>query len=78
MKEHRDIEDYNDKVNREAIYEYLLENNIATKKEIDLVCMVSGFNEEVLNKILLIRTGFQDVGNHIRYTIGYTHSDLPA
>lgn len=40
--------------------EYLIENGIATEKEISLVCDINGYNQETLNDILYARTGYRD------------------
>jgi len=43
-------------------YDYLVENEIATEKEINLVTCINGYKEETLDDILYVRTGehFED------------------
>jgi len=42
--------------------DYLIENGIATEKEIQLVTCINGWKEETLDDILYVRTGehFED------------------
>lgn len=42
------------------MYETLIEYNVATADEIDLVCSIGGFNEIVLTNILYARTAYND------------------
>lgn len=39
--------------------QYLIENNIATKEEITLVCNINGHSQETLDDILYARTGYR-------------------
>lgn len=39
--------------------QYLIENNIATKEEITLVCNIVGHTQEALDDILYARTGYR-------------------
>lgn len=43
------------------IYDYIIENGIATEKETRLVTCINGFNEEALNDIVFARTGYRDI-----------------
>lgn len=42
----------------DTIYDYLIDNEIATKNEIDLVTYINGDNVTSLLDILYVRTGF--------------------
>lgn len=42
------------------MWDYLLENEIATQDEIELICAINGQNEESLKDILYVRTGYRD------------------
>ena len=46
---------------QDAIWDYLVDNGIATKDEIALVTSINGYNEEALNDILFCRTGYRSV-----------------
>ena len=43
------------------IYDYILNNDIATKDEIRLVTSINGYNEESLNSIIYSRTGYRSI-----------------
>lgn len=45
----------------ENIEDYLIENNIATEEEIDLVSYINGYTVETLNDILYVRTGYRSI-----------------
>ena len=42
------------------LYDFILENGIATESEIDLVTNINGYNEDALNAIIYSRTGYHD------------------
>ncbi len=50
---------FDDRVNR--IWEFVVERDIATDEEIQLVVSINGYNEETLNNILYARTGYHDI-----------------
>lgn len=41
-------------------YEYLINNDICTEDEVELVTAIAGYNDEVLENILYYRTGYND------------------
>ena len=43
------------------MYNKLIELNIATEEEIDLVCCINGYIIDTLNDILYARTGYRDI-----------------
>ena len=45
----------------EELYDYLVEFDIATEKEIGLVCSINGTNLESLESILYVRTGYRSL-----------------
>ena len=47
--------------NEEELYDYLVEFDIATEKEIGLVCSINGTNLESLESILYVRTGYRSL-----------------
>lgn len=45
----------------EKIQRYIIEHEIATESECDLVTKINSFNEDALNDILYVRTGYRDI-----------------
>ena len=48
-----------DKLNK--IFDFIVEWNIATEEEIQLVTKINGWNEESLNDIIYVKTGYRDM-----------------
>jgi len=40
------------------IWDYIIENGIATEEELKLVTCINGFNGEALNGVIYARTGY--------------------
>ena len=40
-------------------YEWLIEMNIATEEELQLITDINGYSEETLNDVLYCRTGYR-------------------
>lgn len=49
----------------EEVIDYLIENDIATREEIDLVTGINGHNEESIDDIIFYRTGYQDIEQYL-------------
>lgn len=47
-------------MNIEKMWDLLLENEIATEDELQLVTSINGYNEQALLDILYCRTGYRD------------------
>ena len=45
----------------EELYDYLMDYEIASEKEISLVCSINGTNLDSLESILYSRTGYRDL-----------------
>ena len=45
----------------EELYDYLMDYEIVTEKEISLVCSINGTNLDSLESILYSRTGYRDL-----------------
>lgn len=43
------------------IWEYLIEQQIATEEELQLITDINGYNEQALNDVLYARTGYRDI-----------------
>ena len=48
-----------DKLNE--IFDFIIEWEIATEDEIQLVTKINGWNEESLNDIIYVKTGYRDM-----------------
>ena len=51
----------------EEKYNCLVENNVATDNEINLVVKIIGYTEEALDNILFVRTGYTNFESYIYY-----------
>ena len=49
------------------IYDTMLELQICTFEEIELVTNINGYNEQALNDIVYARTGYQDLDQYVEY-----------
>lgn len=47
------------------LWDYLIENQIATKKELELVTYINGYNLNSLNDVLEVRTGYKDLEQYL-------------
>lgn len=45
----------------EDIYELMIEYNIATEEEINLITCINGYNIESLEDIIFVRTGYHNI-----------------
>ena len=43
------------------IWDYLVDYEIATEKELQLITCINGYNEESLNAVLYARTGYRSI-----------------
>lgn len=48
-------------LNASAIYEFIIENQLATEESLDLLGSVAGYNEETFNRAIYCLTGFHDI-----------------
>ena len=48
-------------MNLEQMWDYILENGIATDEELRLVIQINGYNKTSLNDIIYARTGYEDI-----------------
>ena len=44
-----------------TVWDYIVENGIATEEEISLVTSINGTNEDTFNSILYCRTGYRSL-----------------
>lgn len=47
--------------NLNTLYDKIVEYGIATEKEINLVTSINGWNEEAMNDIIYVRTGYRSI-----------------
>ena len=45
----------------EKIWDYLIENGVATEEELKLITCINGYSVESLNSVIYARTGFRDI-----------------
>jgi len=48
-------------MNESEIYDYIIEMEIATEQELDLIININGRNKTALNDVLFCRTGYRDI-----------------
>lgn len=58
------------------IFDYLVNYNIATEEEVNLVTSINGYNEETLNDILYVRTGYRDLKQYLESEDKDTYREL--
>lgn len=49
----------------EEQFDYLIENEICTEEEMQLVTKINGYNEESVNDILYVRTGYRSLEQYL-------------
>ena len=45
-------------MNADKMYDYIIENEIATSEELKLVISINGYNEQTLTDVIQVRTGY--------------------
>ena len=45
----------------EIMWDAICEYGIATKEELELVTSINGYNEDTLNDVVYVRTGYRDI-----------------
>tara|TARA_R100000322_G_C5338372_1_gene165121 strand:+ start:113 stop:361 length:249 start_codon:yes stop_codon:yes gene_type:complete len=58
-------------------FDYIIENEIATKEELKLVLSIKGYNEKTLTSVLGVRTGFDSFEQHKKFVELQNQSDDP-
>ena len=48
-------------ITRLELWDAIVEYGIATEEEIELVTAINGFNDEALNDIIFVRTGYRNI-----------------
>ena len=43
------------------IYDFIVNNSIATEQEVNLVTCINGYNKEALNSIIYAKIGYHDM-----------------
>lgn len=51
--------------NINELWETIIEYGIATEEELQLVTCINGYNEETLNDIIYVRTGYRNIEQFI-------------
>lgn len=47
--------------------QFIIDNYIATEEEIELVMCINGQNEQAINDILFVRTGYRNIEQYCEY-----------
>ena len=48
-------------MDRYDIWDAIVEHGIATEEELSLVTAIDGYNEDTLNNVIYVRTGYNDI-----------------
>lgn len=59
------------------MYDYIIENEVATKEELKLVLSIKGHNEKTLTSVIQVRTGFATLEQHKKFVELQNQSDDP-
>ena len=59
------------------MYDYIIENEIATREELKLVLNIKGHNEKTIKSVLCVRTGFDSFEQHKKFVELQNQSDDP-
>ena len=52
-------------MNKEQIWDAIIENGIATEDELQLVTNIIGYTEEALNDVIYSKTGYRDIEQYL-------------
>ena len=44
------------------IWDAIVERGIATEEELELITAINGYNEDTLNDVIYVRTGYRNIG----------------
>lgn len=53
----------------EILWDFLVDNQIATEKELELITYINGYNLKSLNDVLEVRTGYKDLEQYIEMEV---------
>ena len=48
-------------MDRMDIWDAIIEHGIATEEELELVTAINGYNEDTLNDVIYVRTGYRNI-----------------
>lgn len=51
--------------NMDGLWDVMIEYGIATEEELQLITSINGYNEEALNSVLYVRTGYRNIEQFI-------------
>lgn len=55
----------------EEIWDKIIDYEIATEQELDLITSINGYNLNSLNDVIYVRTGYRDIGQFEESEINY-------
>ena len=47
------------------LWNAIIENGIANEKELELVTYINGYNEDTLNDVIYVRTGYRSIEQYL-------------
>ena len=48
-------------MDRYDIWDAIVEHGIATEEELELITAINGYNEDTLNDVIFVRTGYRNI-----------------
>lgn len=57
------------------MFDYLINTEIVTEEEVQLITDINGWNEETANDILYARTGYRDLEQYTEYEDTETYNE---
>ena len=48
-------------MNTDTIWDAIIEYGIATEKELELITAINGYNDDALNDVIFVRTGYRNI-----------------
>ncbi len=55
----------NNMTDKNSLWDFLIDHNIATEQELSLVTDINGFSESALEEVLYARTGYRDLAQYV-------------
>ena len=59
----------------EQYYNYLCESGLASAETLDIITSINGYNEDTLNDVLYVVSGYRDIEQYLSYEDTETHNE---
>lgn len=59
----------------EQYYNYLVESGIVSEETLDVVTAINGYNEEALDDVLYVKSGYRDIEQYLEYEDRETYEE---